>query len=289
LLLASCIAVPIPWFPKNPHAEEIIGFLDEEAVDREEVVARLGQPWANLGLRSFVYLADKRSAYVLVAAYGGSGGEIPINRDYFLVIDFDTDGEVVNYETYADSLRHDYCFQNQVCLERETFNVPVAPPAFDLEAKKFEAVADKCVIYVYRDHEGRGLSENSYVNISVGIDGNPMRRLATSVEHGFHRFEFPPTMRLEIRFSLPEYPDVNEEGWFDNDPATERRTSKTTLLPCAAGEVAFYRLYVPEKNSRPMEFDGVHPVIAEAKISRMKLLLERRLLLTSELESGILE
>lgn len=289
LILASCIAVPIPWFPSNPHAEEIIGFLDEETVNRKEVVARLGQPWANLGLQSFVYLADKRSAYVLVAVYGGSGGELPINRDYFLVIDFDMDGEVVHYETYADSLRHEHCFQNQICLHRATFNVPVAPPRFDLEAKRFEAVDDKCAIYIYRDDEGQGLSENSYINISVGINGSALRRLATSVEYGFHRFEFAPTERLELMFELPSFTEVNQEGWFDNDPATERREPKSVLLPCAAGEVSYYRLYVPEKNSRPIEFDGVQPTIAQAGISRMQLLLERRLLLTSELETGILE
>lgn len=49
--------------------------------------------------------------------------------------------------------RHDYGFQNPLCLEREAFKVAVAPSSFELETKLFKAVSDWSVICRYRDDD----------------------------------------------------------------------------------------------------------------------------------------
>lgn len=288
MAVSSCIAIPFPWFPNDPYATDIVQFLDEEAVDRERVVATLGMPWANLGSDVFLYLADKASGYVLIVV-GYSGGFAPINRDYFLAVNFDERGEVSGYETHVDSLRHDFCFESGICLAHKTFNIPLAPTDLDEEAKRFESISGKCVVYIYRDDVGEGLAENSYVDISISVDDGSFRRLATSVEHGYSRFVFTPAKQLELKFNLPPHSEVNQAGWFDNDPATEQRTPERRSIPCEAGSVSYFRLYVPEKNSMPIEFEAVEAGAGQEKISKLKLLLERRLFLASELNSGEIE
>lgn len=288
--LTSCIAIPIPWFPRNPHAEEVISFLDDENTSRVEVFRELGQPWANLDSRSLVYLADKRSAYILWGAYGGSGGEIPINRDYFLVIDFDDSGMVKHYETYSDSLRHHHCFNNGICLKSRSFNIPLAPPELDQEARRLVADNSNCLVFLFRDEEGEGLAENGYLDILFhrGERYRAFRRIATSVEHGFSRLEFKPGSPLELELSMhPPDPD-NQHGPFDNTPQGEIKKPIRRHVDCKAGQMKFFRIYVPEKNNRSIHFHTVDAQTFRQKITGADLLLERRLFLQQEIETGVL-
>ena len=287
LVMSSCVAVPVPWFPKNPYTSEQIEFLEAEDVSRVEVVSKLGTPWANLDEKTFVYLANKNSAFIIVAVYGGGGGDQPINRDYFLVIDFNEAGFVSGFETYSDSLRHNFCFENGICLQSKTFNIPLAPTELDEQAKKFEAVDDKCVVYVFRDTDGVGMSENAYTDIRSPHGDFKFRRLATSVEHGYSRFEFAPDKFLRMQAETQPPPlSGDEHGPFDNDPAGEKKPPSNLVFTCLAGEVYYLRIYVPERNDRPIQFDPVEAELAKAKIKEAKLLLDRREFSNKELETG---
>lgn len=288
-ILSSCIAVPVPWFPRNPYPPEQIRFL-EDSVHRTEVVSRLGAPWANLDTRTFVYIADQDSGYILWGVYGGSGGAVPINRDYFLVIDFDEHGLVRHYETWADSLRHQHCFDNGVCLERRTFNIPLAPPREDAEAKRFEPEPGRCVVYVFRDPDGTGLSENTYADIRFQDTWSRFRRIATSVEHGFSRLVFTPSkfIQLEVSVKAQSLAD-RQHGPFDNEPPGEKKIPVSKHFSCADGQLRFLRIYVPEKNRASIAFHEVDPDVAQKKMSEMRLLLERRHFLEEELKSGTLQ
>ena len=289
LVMSSCIAVPVPWFPKNPYPPEQIEFLDAKDVSRVEVVEMLGPPWANLDGKTFVYLASKNSAFIVVAVYGGGGGEQPINRDYFLVIDFNEGGIVSGYETYSDSLRHNFCFENGICLESRTFNIPLAPTELDEQAKLFEPVDDKCVVYVYRDTDGVGMSENAYADIRSPRGRYKFRRLATSVEHGYSRFEFAPSKFLRMQAETHPPPvSGDEHGPFDNNPAGEKKPLSNLVITCLAGEINYLRMYIPERNDSPIQFHPVEAEVAKVTISKAKLLLDRREFSTEELKTGSL-
>lgn len=282
LILSSC--VPIPWFPENPYPDETTSFLSAKDVGRGDVVSKLGQPWANLNVESFVYIASKKSAYILIYNSGAAG----VNRDYFLVIDFDDQGFVSKFETFADSLRHNYCFENGICMESRTFNVPVAPTRLDKEAKLFIPEPGKCVLYIFRDREGIGMAENGYADISYrsSNSSHPFRRLLTSVEYGYSRLEFSPSETLEFRVEMqpPKYGGADDLS--DNDPDGEWKDPVYRSLACRSGMLEFLRLYVPEKNERKIEFHSVEPAVAKHKILGMKLLLERREFLAEELQQG---
>ena len=286
VVMSSCIAVPVPWFPENPYPPELIEFLEAENVSRAEVVSKFGSPWANLGSKTFVYIASKNSAFIVVIFLKG-GVDQPINRDYFLVIDFDEEGMVSGFETYTDSLRHDFCFQNNICLESKTYNIPLAPADLDEKAKQFEAVENKCVVYVYRDTDGEGLSENAYTDIRSPRGAYRSRRLVTSVEHGYSRIEFAPSKFLRMQAQTQPPPSSGDEhGLFDNDPGGEKKPPTNLVLTCLSGEIYYLRIYVPERNDRPIQFHPVEAEVAKAKIRKAKLLLERREFSTEELKSG---
>ena len=280
--LFSC--VPIPWFPKDPYSDEMKSFLSEREVERTEVVQQLGQPWANLDVNTFVYIASKKSAYFLY--YGG--GTPGINKDYFLVVDFDEQGFVSEFETFSDSLRHNHCFENGVCLEASTFNIPLAPDALDAKAKMFIPDPEKCVVYIYRDRAGIGMAENGYANISFRnvSFSHKFRRVATSVEYGYSKLEFTPTdlLRLKIEMEPPKH--FGQDYLSDNDPGGEDKEPVTQKFACHAGTLNFFRLYVPEKNDLGIEFHPVESEIAKQKIQGMKMLLERRQFLEEELRNG---
>jgi hypothetical protein len=287
MVISSCIPVAIPWFPKNPYPPEQIEFLDAEDVSRVEVVSKLGPPWANLDGETFVYLASKNSAYVGLATLGGGSLDQPINRDYFLVIDFNEVGIVSGYETYSDSLRHNFCFENGICLESRTFNIPLAPTELDEQAKLFEVVDNKCVVYVYRDTVGVGMSSSAYSDIQSPRGTYKSRRLATSVEHGYSRFEFTPAKFLRMQTETHPPPASGDDiGLFDNDPGGEKKPPSKLVFTCLAGEIYYFRIYVPERYNRPIEFHPVEAEVAKAKISKAKLLLDRREFSNEELKTG---
>jgi hypothetical protein len=282
LILSAC--VPIPWFPENPYSEESKSFLSGSNVTRIDVDSQFGQPWANLGVSTFVYVASKASAYILI--YGGS--DLPVNRDYFLVVDFDDDGFVSKFETFADSLRHNHCFGNGICLESKTFNIPLAPSSLDAKAKQFVPEPDKCVVYIYRDREGIGMAENGYANILFRDSSSysRFRRLATSVEYGYSRMEFTPSKILEIRIEMQSPKHGGLDDLSDNDPDGEWKEPVNNKLTCNAGTLNYFRLYVPEKNDRKIEFHTVEPEVAQHQIRGIKLLLDRRQFSVEELRDG---
>lgn len=250
----------------------------------------MGAPWANLDMRTFVYIADRDSGYILWGGYGGSGAAIPINRDYFLVIDFDENGLVQRHEAWADSLRHKHCFENKVCLDRKTFNIPHAPPELDADAKRFDAVPGRCVVYVYRDSDGTGLSENTYADIRFQDTWSHLRRIATSVEHGYSRLVFTPSKFIQLEVSVKAHSIADKEhGPFDNEPPGEKKIPVSKHFACADGEVHYLRIYVPERNRTSIAFHEVQASVAQKKMSEMKLLLDRRHFLDGELSSGILQ
>lgn len=284
LLPPICGCVPIPWFPEDPYSDDMKSFLSNHQVERSEVVQKFGQPWANLDVKTFVYVASKKSAYVLFY-----GGEVAgINRDYFLVVDFDEQGFVSEFEIFSDSLRHDHCFENGVCLEANTFNIPLAPYPLDAEAKMFVPDPEKCVVYIYRDKEGIGLAENGYANISyqnISLS-HKFRRVATSVEYGYSKLEFTPTDALRLKIDMEPPKHGGQDDLSDNDPDGEWKEAVTQKFACHADSLNFFRLYVPERNDRGIEFHSVESEVARQKIQGMKLLLERRKFLEEELRNG---
>ena len=131
------------------------------------------------------------------------------------------------------------------------------------------------------------MSENAYTDIRSPRGRYKSRRLATSVEHGYSRIEFTPAKYVRLQAETQPLPASGDEhGPFDNDPAGEKKPPANLVFTCLSGAIYYLRIYVPERNDRPIEFHPVEAEVAKAIISKANLLLDRREFSTEELKTG---
>lgn len=278
LILSGCVpfAIPIPWVPSDPYTP-IKEEFEKGDLSREEILQQMGEPWAAIGDSTFVYMTSKPSSYILfgVAVYGGGGGADAAKlttKDFVLIFDFDDRGVAQNFEFYADSLLHEHCFENGVCLSREALNALILPPRFDQDSKLYEAEPNQCSVYVFRDvPDGRGHSENDYVEILVKKRGAdlPLKR-AVSVETGYSHWNLPAKSEYTIKtdFQAPRfYP-------FDTKTRTSKRDDLTLKLQCEPGEQLFVRFVLPSSKRTPAVLELVPEEVGQAKVSQSSRLMD---------------
>jgi hypothetical protein len=281
VFLSACIgAVPIPWFPDDPH-EQKIRTLERYQLDVENVVKRLGPPWAVLDDSSYVYISSATGSKLLwfygwgvpyTNETGGDAGLVSMtDRDYILMINFDDSGVVSNYEIYKDSFSHNHCFDNEICFKPSSLNTPLAPGPQDELAKRFDPVEGQCVFYLFRDSEGPGNSSSDYVDISINISGSNIAEgsFGASVEGGYFRWVVPPRDRYRVfaRYHVPaDYPFVTSAH-------AKYRNRDTLDFSCDPGEIKYIRLYVANSLEDGTEFDMAEANFAQTKIKDLNLLL----------------
>ena len=120
-LLVSCIpfAIPLPWFPKDPYKNGLQALEHKNSVHRDDIIYDFGMPWAAINDSNFIYIRDKPSSFIIfgVAVYGGGGSADAgpmTHRDYTVSFYFDGEGNMKSFQTYADTGKHDFCFNNDV-------------------------------------------------------------------------------------------------------------------------------------------------------------------------------
>ena len=279
LILASCVVIPLPWFPTDPHEEPLAALAGKDAVTREEILQAWGDPWASAGEYNLIYVADKNSSYVVVATYGGTGsGWGPMTqRDYFVSFFFDESGVMKRVDTYADTGKHNHCFVSGVCFSRKTRNVPLMPEAKDKEAKQFKASPDKCSVYVYRKPFSDGISYKEYVDIQLAIkvegDFYPATSFGASVPEGFFRWELKAgyTYKLTADFrAVSDYPFVTHY-------AQPNRASSSTEFQCSSEKLIYAALTVPSSKRKAVNWSYPEPETAKESISHSRMLAGRYL------------
>ena len=103
---AGCAVVPIPLPETVVAGKEIrseqLTFITPGGTNREDVIRELGEPYAELpDLRIVVYRWETNRGEVMWAAGGGggaTGGRLPANTSYSLLIAFDPADRVVTFE-----------------------------------------------------------------------------------------------------------------------------------------------------------------------------------------------
>ena len=165
LALGGCI---IPAFPRDPH-READGILESDEATRDELIELIGPPDFILDDSSYVWIASKTDAYLLLGYnLGGPLGEV----HFVLAVDFGPTGVVAHYETHSKSGQDEFCLSNGICFTPTTHNVPLAPSSLDMRAKRFESDPVACVLYVYRDGEGIFSPSEDYAHINVSTESS---------------------------------------------------------------------------------------------------------------------
>jgi hypothetical protein len=107
---AGCLVVPIPTnrvgdYSRKGIKPEVIEALAPGRTTREEVLLRLGEPdeFRDDGseYRYHWELVKWDIIWIVAAETGGAGGDIPINKNHNLVINFDPAGVVSERKTNA--------------------------------------------------------------------------------------------------------------------------------------------------------------------------------------------
>lgn len=278
LVLAGCVpfAIPIPWAPSDPFAD-IKKEFEKGELSLADILLYMGEPWAAIGDRTFVYVNSKPSSIVLygVAGYGGESAAdaAPMTtKDFVLIIDFDDQGVARNYETYADSLLHEHCFENGVCLARGTLNALLLPPHFDQSSKLFESKQNECSVYFFRDKPESDVgSENDYVGILVRRRGAdwPLKS-AVSVESGYSHWILPAQTEyvIETDFLSPRYYP------FDTKTRTSNRQNLRKNFKCESGELLFVRFALPSSKRIPTVLEFVSENVGREKVSELRRLMD---------------
>lgn len=279
LSISSCIpiAIPLPWFPKDPYKNSLRALENKNSVHRDDIIYGFGMPWAAINDSNFIYISEKPSSFIVVGmvAYGGGGwGDAgPMTyRDYTVSFYFDDEGNMKSYQTYADTGKHDFCFNNGVCFSRQTRNVPLSPGWMDREAKLFKASPDECTFYLYRQPYPDGRSYKEYVDIQLAqipIYGvaHPYS-VGSSVPGGFFRWQLEPGHTYEVSTDfkiIKSYP-------FTTHFIHEKRRSPSIDILCVPGGVIYIELVVPKSKKLPVELFASKRQPAQDSIKQLKLL-----------------
>ena len=268
LALNACIAVPVPWFPRDPHKEDLESLLAQEIILREDIVREFGKPWAAWDERSFIYISDRPSSYLV---YGGIGGgeEFEMSRrDFVLMFNFDELGTLKDHEVFADTGDRDYCFSNNVCFGQSTDNVPLRPVPVENTEPKLENHG-LCTVYLYRDEVADSRTYSSYVDIHLRKDEKGLfTPIGSSVAEGINVWHLEPAAIYEMKanFTVDRYP-------FKVSESQIRREDQTLRFFCDAGEKVYVRLAVPKSKKKATEFTWVNESTAKEFTKGLPVLL----------------
>lgn len=277
-VIGSCIAIPVPLLPQNPH-EALEIQLQNEETSRESLIKTIGHPDFVLGKDLAVYAESKMHSALLIAGEGGAGAVSLGEIDYMLTVQFDDSDRVAHYELSEGSGVHEGCMEIGICFTPSTLNVPLAPAELDYQAKKFRARKNECSIYLFRDHNGDEVHESSlnYVNAMLArpkteVDGVikwSIENVAASVPGGYSLWHTPAAnlLHLEVSFAVPFAYGFDIDGRADS-----ARPPEKVAFSCLPGEIKFFRLFVPKEVDQSI-------VLAEMGLESAQTVMEKSRLL----------
>ena len=284
ILLSGCIpiVVPVPWFPEDPYKDGLEALAKQSAVSRDQIIQNWGKPWAAINDNNFIYIRDKPSSKVFAGyiVYGGGGDgtvETMSYRDYILSFYFDNQGMMQQFETYADTGKHKYCFANDVCFSKETRNVPLSPAWMDREAKQFLASTDECTLYFYRQPYEDGASYKEYVDIQIEQIPNFGLKypssIGSSVPGGFFRWQLQAGYSYELTTDFT----IIESYPFTTNFIHKKRPGMSINILCEPGGMIYIGLMVPNRKDIPAKLVISKAQPAQKIIKQLRLLAGRYL------------
>jgi len=158
LSFGGCVPVPMPGAVLQSFPEKKIGFIKPGSTTRADVVEKLGPPTLIANTGSIYYYEDTRTVAITVGIVPSYGSDVTA-RDH-LLIRFDERHLVTSVETIQNfTLKTRQCTSSGICIEAlgmkgGRFNlglsaILLAPEAADTTAKKFQAPANGCSVYIY--------------------------------------------------------------------------------------------------------------------------------------------
>lgn len=212
LVLTGCAAVIVPA-PENEvlsgHkiTNENIAFIEQGVTSRIDVIQELGPPDMDFDdLQTIAYSWEVLSAYMPWVA-GSAGGVEKIGKPYTLLIAFDKDDNVLNFEIRErwplDTLRG----HALKWIEQEKVDVPEPTDKFVVS----EVPKGKAVLYVYRP--GGFFDAPLLHQPDVSVDGRLVAGLRKggyiekSLQPGFHTVSVDPNPNT-LTFLRPEQTPV---------------------------------------------------------------------------------
>ena len=193
----GCVIIPVPEqevLSGRKITNENIAFIKEGVTSRSEVIQELGSPDIDFkDLRTIAYTWEVVGAYMpwfFGYGYSGAGGVEKIGKPYVLLIAFDKDELVSNFEIKQRWPLDTVKGHAVKWIEREGLDVPEPPNSFD----KLVIPKGQAVIYIYRP----GGWSDGPVLPEVKIDGELVAELqkggyiAQILRSGFHTISVNP-------------------------------------------------------------------------------------------------
>ncbi len=260
--LTSCVIIPIPRFPDDPFEEKRDEILEAGNVTHNEVLEKLGPPYAVLGDDAWLYIGAKTGMHVVVGHLSG-GGMANANRFFYLMVDFDDQGTVVDLELHNNLEESNYCFRNGICLRKKTDHWPLAPRELDQAAKQFEKVDGMCTVYFSRHRS----TTKGYFNVNI------RGRLAgISVEHGYSRWVIEPGTYIRLHIDFTPFP--NPLIYIPDTAAFRQVYSDKIAFDCPPGEIRYVHFTDPAKGG-PDQLMMIDEAEARVQIKKLGLLLDK--------------
>jgi len=205
-VLSGCAAVVVPT-PENEVlsgrkiTNENIAFIEQGVTSRNDVIQELGPPDMDFNdLQTIAYSWEVLDSYMPWVIAGGGAGVEKIGKPYALLIAFDKDDNVLNFEIRErwplDTLRG----HALKWIEREKLDVP-EPTKFVIS----EVPKGKAVLYVYRPG---GFGDAPLLHQpSVSVDG----RLVAELRKGGYIEKFLQSGLHTV--SVDPDPNTNRRQW----------------------------------------------------------------------------
>ena len=129
LFLSGCVAIPIAVPKQKPFTDDVEGLLEIGATTQHDIDARLGPPTLQGG--SWSLYRDTREGWAWLFCAGayysaGCGATSRSSTDYFLVLDFDSNGLLSAHQVFQED---GLCDARRICFERDL--LALAAPAED--------------------------------------------------------------------------------------------------------------------------------------------------------------
>lgn len=269
----GCLAIPIPQAHRNIEREgkkieeATLSFVVPGKTTKAEFIEKIGQPYLMLDDHGVMaYYWKMLAAYVPYVVGGGpyaaAAGIAEVKPQYLLLVSYDDQGVITNYET----IRHTFDLFHKTVNEQA---LQWAGQGASL-GKKFTPVdlpAGKSVVYVFHRFNINEVQQSLDRLDGVFLDGNLWAELKWHqyapivVSSGSHTIGFEPNIRTTDKFLHPHRPKT--------EPAL------TTTIDTLPNQSYFLEISFIERDSRDVKKTPVFSRLSEG-VALPKLLQLKR-------------
>ena len=249
--LQGCAVIPI--MEDEPFKDKSVTELEPGQVNKADVLIALGDPAIVYDQENvFLYTDDQVHAvwFIIAGGVGGAGaiGGVIATR-YFLVFEFDEQGQVARRAAIPYGVQHDWgttsstgpscvadladgkaCVPSGLCIADNSGLKVFATTKRDADAKAFKP-SSRCTVYAYRDDSGEKKYMGAIYVFRLRFDHQFAGMLYPD---GYHRFEVAPghhEIAIDGRF-------IASREQLTTPPNFER-----VRFRCKAGDIRYVRFH----------------------------------------------